>query len=316
MPRTKNLTISLNYVRFCAWARFRVCGEVGHSNALKSWYTPQHIVPETIVTTITIVGHLHPDLDCLAAMWMLQRWGNLAEAELQFVPAGTTLDNRPVDADPHIIHVDTGNGRFDHHMTADTSLSGSELVRRVVAPDDPVLERMVDTVTLLDHAHAEGGTAPTLLDLIEGLNLLHPDAPQTVAAHSFVALDAWHARESKQSRLEVAFENRIEFDTPWGFGIAMESEDGGSSRLAFRAGAVLYIYRDGKRNVGIIARSRSAVDLTQVLRDIRRIDPDADWYLHPSKRLLVCGTPKAPPRTPSHLSLDELIGVLRGDYLF
>jgi hypothetical protein len=96
----------------------------------------------------------------------------------------------------------------------------------------------------------------------------------------------------------------------------MESPDGGSSRLAFREGAVLYIYRDGKGNVGVVARSRSAVDLSQVLRDLKRLDPDADWYLHPSKRLLVCGTPKAPPKKPSRLSLDELVGVLRGDYLF
>jgi hypothetical protein len=249
-------------------------------------------------------------------MWILRRWGGLDHAVLRFVPAGTTLNDMPVDSDPAIIHVDTGNGQFDHHMTADTSLSAAELVRRTVAAEDAVLERMVDVITLLDHARAEGGTAPNLLDLIEGLNLLHPNAPEAVATTTFVNLDAWHAREAKQSRLEAAFDNRIEFDTPWGFGIAMESEDGGSSRLAFRAGAVLYIYRDGKGNLGIVARSRSAVDLTQVLQDLRRIDPDADWYLHPSKRLLVCGTPKAPPRTPSRLSLDELVGVLRGDYLF
>lgn len=276
----------------------------------------QHSVTETIVTNITIVGHLHPDLDCLAAMWILRRWGGLDQAELRFVPAGTTLNGQPADSDPNIIHVDTGNGRFDHHMTADTSLSAAELVRRAVAPDNMVLERMVDVITLLDHARAEGGTAPNILDLIEGSNLLHPETPHEVANATFINLDAWHEREAKQSRLEAAFENRIEFDTPWGFAIAMESEDGGSSRLAFRAGAVLYVYRDGKGNLGIVAKSRSSVDLTQVLRDLRRIDRDADWYLHPSKRLLVCGTPKAPPRAPSRLSLDELIGVLRGDHLF
>jgi hypothetical protein len=249
-------------------------------------------------------------------MWILRRWGGLDRAQLRFVPAGTTLNDIPADADPTIVHVDTGNGRFDHHMTADTSLSAAELVRRAVAPEDAVLERVVDVITLLDHARAEGGTAPNMIDLIEGLNLLHPDAPEQVAATTFINLDAWLAREAKQRRLEAAFDNRVEFDTPWGFGIAMESEDGGSSRLAFRAGAVLYIYRDGKGNMGIIAQSRSAVNLTQVLHDVRRIDPDADWYLHPSKRLLVCGTPKAPPKTPSRLSLDELVGVLRGDYLF
>ncbi len=271
---------------------------------------------ETAVTRSTIVGHVYPDLDCLAAMWMLRRWGGYADAALQFVPAGTTLHNHPADADPDIIHVDTGNGRFDHHMTADTSLSAAELVRRTVAADDTVLERMVDVITLLDHARAEGGTAPNIVDLIEGLNLLYVDQPEAVATAAFVTLDAWHAREAKHARLEAAFDNRVEFDTPWGFAIAMESPDGGSSRLAFREGAVLYIYRDGKGNVGVVARSRSAVDLSQVLRDLKRLDPDADWYLHPSKRLLVCGTPKAPPKKPSRLSLDELVGVLRGDYLF
>jgi hypothetical protein len=68
--------------------------------------------------------------------------------------------------------------------------------------------------------------------------------------------------------------------------------------------------------MGIAARSRSNVDLTPVYRDLRRIEPDADWYLHPSKRLLLCGTAKAPPRVPSKLSLEELVGVLRGDFLF
>lgn len=249
-------------------------------------------------------------------MWMLRRWGGFADAALAFVPAGTTLHDQHADSEPSVIHVDTGNGRFDHHMSADTSLSAAELVRRAVMPDDAVLERMVDVITLLDHARAEGGSAPTIIDLIDGLNLLYPEQPDQVATATFVSLDAWLAREAKHHRLEAAFENRIEFDTPWGFGIALESPDGGSSRLAFRAGAVLYIYRDGKGNVGVVARSRSVVDLSQVLRDLRRIDPDADWYLHPSKRLLVCGTPKAPPCTPSRLSLDELVGVLRGDYLF
>ena len=249
-------------------------------------------------------------------MWILRRWGGLADALLRFVPAGTTLNGAKVDSDPQIIHVDTGHGRFDHHHIADVTLSAAELVRRAVAPDDEVLRRMTHTVTLLDHARAEGGTAPTICDLIAGLNLLYPDTPETVALTTFVHLDAWYAYESRQVNLEAAFARRVEFDTPWGPGVAMESDDGGSARLAYGTGAVLYVYRDGKGNMGIIARSRAPVDLTPVLRDLRRIDPQADWYLHPSKRMLVCGTPKAPPQVPSRLSLTELVGVLRGDHLF
>jgi hypothetical protein len=267
-------------------------------------------------TVPLIVGHLSPDIDCLCAIWILRRWDGLDHAALRFVPSGQTLDGAPVDSDPQITHVDTGNGRFDHHGSVNHSLSATELVRRAVAPHETVLERMAEAVTRLDHALATPGTAPNICELIEGFNALYPETPEAVARAMFDNFDAWYAHEAKQVRLEKAFGQRIEFDTPWGFGIAMESDDGGSSRLAYREGAILYAYRDGKNNMGIAAKSRAPVDLTQVLHDLKRIDPQADWYLHPSKRLLLCGTPKSPPRVPSRLSLEELVGVLRGDHLF
>lgn len=263
-----------------------------------------------------IVGHLSPDIDCLCAIWILRRWHDLEHAALRFVPSGQTLDGAPPDSDPQILHVDTGRGRFDHHSSVDHSLSATELVRRECAPDDGVLKRIAQDVTRLDHALAEGGTAPNICDLIDGFNALYPDTPEQVAQAMFANFDAWYASEAKHMRLEKAFAERIEFDTPWGFGIAMESDDGGSSRLAYSEGAVLYAYRDGKGNMGIAAKSRAQVDLTQVLRDLKRLDPQADWFLHPSKRMLLCGTPKSPPRVRSKLTLEELVGVLRGDHLF
>lgn len=263
-----------------------------------------------------IVGHLSPDVDCLCAIWILRRWGGFDDATLRFVPSGQTLDGIPADSNPAIIHVDTGRGRFDHHSADDHTLSATELVRRACAPDEAVLERIAHDVTRLDHALATGGTAPDICDLIDGFNALYPKTPEAVASAMFANFDAWYASEAKQVRLETAFARRIEFDTPWGFGIAMESDDGGSSRLAYGAGAVLYAYRDGKGNMGIAAKSRTSIDLTQVFHDLKRIDPQADWYLHPSRRLLLCGTPKSPPRVPSSLTLDQLVGVLRGDYLF
>jgi len=65
---------------------------------------------------MTIVGHLAPDLDCLTAIWILIRFGGAANAALEFVPAGETFEQRQVDIDPRIVHVDTGGGRYDHHQ--------------------------------------------------------------------------------------------------------------------------------------------------------------------------------------------------------
>jgi hypothetical protein len=260
-----------------------------------------------------IVGHLAPDLDCLAAMWVLVRFGN-SGAELEFVPAGRTLHDQAVDAQPEIVHVDTGGGRFDHHHSADPGLSASELVRRAVAPSDKALRRLVDQVTRIDNVDASPDSMPaffTVNELIAGLNSLFPDDPRQVARAMFANLDAWYEQEQRQVRLERAFERRTEFQTRWGLGIAMDSDDGGSSRLAYSHGAVLYAYRDRRGYMGVAAQRRSPVDLSAVYRELKRVDPGADWYLHPSNRLLLCGTPKAPPRQPSSLSLDELVTVLK-----
>ncbi len=267
----------------------------------------------SVQTIRTIVGHLAPDLDCLVAMWILIRFGGATQADLAFVPAGRTLDGHHADIDPLTIHVDTGGGQFDHHQYADTSLSAAELVRRVVAPDDPALQRLVQDVTRLDHALS---TAPGeaaffhINDLIAGYNELFPTDPHQVVERMLPNFDAWYQHEQRHLRLEQAFVQRMEFSTPWGLGIAMQSDDGGSSRLAYRHGAVLYAYRDGQGNMGIAAQSRSAVNLEPIYVDLKRVDAEADWYLHPNRRMLLCGTAKAPPRQPSQLSLEELVQMI------
>jgi hypothetical protein len=260
-----------------------------------------------------IVGHLAPDLDCLAAIWILVRFGDASDADLLFVPAGQSLNHASPDADPAIIHVDTGGGRFDHHHTADTSLSAAELVRRVVNPGDLALQRLVDQVTRIDHAIAGPMRQPVffnITDLIAGYNALYPNHPHHVARAMLPNLDAWYEHESRHLRLEQAFSDRMEFQTRWGLGIAMQSDDGASSRLAYGCGAVLYAYRDGRGYMGIAAQRRSAVDLQDVYVDLLRIDGHADWFLHPNHRLLLCGTPKSPPEHASSLSLEELVDVI------
>lgn len=266
-----------------------------------------------MVTPKIIVGHLAPDLDCLAAIWMLIRFGGATEAELCFVPAGSTLADAPADADPTIVHVDTGGGMFDHHHSLDPNLSAAELVRRALRPGDAALSRLVDQVTRIDHAEAHAGRMPIFFninDLITGYNALYPNRPHHVAQAMLPNFDAWYEHEVRQIRLERAFDRRLEFPTQWGLGIAMQSDDGASSKLAYNHGAVLYAYRDRRGYMGVAAQRRSTVDLEPVYLNLKQVDADADWYLHPNHRLLLCGTPKAPPRHPSMLSLEQLVEVL------
>jgi hypothetical protein len=250
-----------------------------------------------------LVGHLSPDLDCLAALWMLRRWGGYAAAPVEFVPAGAR------HASPLAIHVDTGGAGFDHHQL-DAELSSAELVRRAVRPDDWALEQVVMAVSDDDQARAGEGVALRARDLVQGLNAQHPDQPAEVLRLMEANFAAWYAAAARREEQRRDFANRIEFETPWGLGVAVESPAGVASRDAYGMGAVLFAYRDGRGWMGVAAQARSAVDLSAVYAELRRIDGRADWYLHPNRRLLLCGSPKAPPRTPSALSLDDLIDVL------
>ncbi|MFN5059334.1 MAG: hypothetical protein ACK5GU_05365 [Chloroflexota bacterium] len=259
----------------------------------------------------TIVAHLAPDLDCIAAIWIFKRFGGAQDVKLRFVPAGATLDNLPADSDPSVVHVDTGHGRFDHHQRHVTTLSAAELVRRTVASHDVALERMVRQVTIIDNGLPSDRSGCDLGMLADSFNILYEDDPERVVALMLPALDAWYAHEVRQAHMAQAFTERIEFHTPWGRGIAVESPYGGSSTMAYRAGAVLSIYRhSGHGWMGVAAQARSQVDLRSLAAKLAVIDANADWYLHPSHRLLLCGTAKAPAKRISRLSLRELIEVI------
>jgi hypothetical protein len=259
-----------------------------------------------------IVGHLAPDLDCLAAIWILMRFGGLDDAELKFVSAGETLEQHPPDSLAHVIHVDTGGGRFDHHTRPQHDVCAAELVRRAIAPRDMALERLTAQVNQIDHARDRSSGFFNIQSLVSGYNALFPHHPHHVAYAMFPNLDAWYESERRQIQIEEAFRQRLEFITPWGLGIAMDSADGGSSRLAFRQGAILYAYRNAEGWMGVTAPARSTVDLSPVYQSLQLVDHQADWYLHPNRRLLLCGTAKAPPQTPSRLSLIELVRVIQG----
>lgn len=55
------------------------------------------------------------------------RFDGASDAELDFVPAGSTWHDPAPDANPQIIHVDTGGGRYDHHQRKSRTLCSAGL---------------------------------------------------------------------------------------------------------------------------------------------------------------------------------------------
>ena len=106
----------------------------------------------------TIVTHIGPDLDAITSIWLaktfLPAW---EEASLAFVPAGATLEGKPPDDNPEILHVDTGFGTFDHHQT-DADTCAAKLVLEYLLEQNEIkkslqepLLRMIEVVKDFDH---------------------------------------------------------------------------------------------------------------------------------------------------------------------
>lgn len=271
----------------------------------------------------TIVTHIGPDLDAITSVWLVKTFfSDWEEAGLAFVPAGKTLENKDPDSDPNIIHVDTGFGKFDHHQT-DADTCASLLVYAEVKKlhgTDPALERMLAIVNDVDHFREVYYPNPTadfwdfgLVAQIDGWRLIYADNPIKLVELGLLALDgiykmfqnkAWAEKEIK--------EKSVEFQTKWGRGIALETVNDEVVHLAQKMGYVLAVRKDPKKGyLRIKSLPRDEIDLTPLYNRLRVEEPQATWFLHASRHMVLNGSSKNPDMRPSKRPLTEIINVIK-----
>jgi len=261
-----------------------------------------------------LVTHFNPDLDACTAVWLLTRYV-LQEEDIryEFVPVGTGRQVLSTHSRERLIYVDTGGGKYDHHATSEYVCAAS-LVAREHSLRDPAVAKMVEYALAVDHGEvlASDVGAFDLLNILEGLNKLHPDDPELVLKLTLSCLDAIHVTLSDLIEAREDLKRGIPFETELGKGIALVTSNRQARYLAHRSGFEVFVYIDPDRGFrGFMAPGESQVDFTSVYRRIVEIEPHADWFLHSSKQLLLCGSSKAPGKRLSSLSLEEMIDVLR-----
>jgi len=289
-----------------------------------------------------IVTHSMPDMDAITSAWIIKRFlPGWEEAEIKFVFAGDKYrDKVPVEDNDfanaiekygkdEVIHVDTGMGPLDHHQVSDDMVCGAtrsldfvELVKKNSKLKDEKLEavkRMVGVVVDDDHFKEVFRPDPladyhdfSIVTVLEGLKLQKPNEDMFYLEYVFQALDA----------LLHAFENRIwaeeeikkgqEFKVEQGKALAMDSINDSAIKLAQIMDYVLVIRRDPRKGyVRIKATPNSDIDLTHAYEQLKKMDPDATWFLHVSRKMLLNGTSKNPKMKPTKLKLDAIISVLK-----
>lgn len=270
----------------------------------------------------TVVTHIGPDLDAITSVWLAKTFlPGWEEANIAFVPAGTTLGKLDPDMNPEIMHVDTGFGRFDHHQTdADTcaSVLVYEEVRRLRGAD-PVLERMVAVVNDVDHFREvfyPNASADYwefwMVGQIDGWRLIHADDPLKIMDLGFQSLDGIYKVMQNKMWAEKELESATEFPTRWGKGAGFETVNDEVIHQAQKRGYAVVIRKDPKKGyVRIKTLPKDEIDLTPLYERLKADEPDATWFLHASRHMVLNGSTKNPEMRPSKRPLSELVTVAR-----
>ena len=298
-----------------------------------------------------IVTHTSPDWDAIGGVWLLKKYlPGWQDASVKFVPAGQRLEGSAIQAndDPieiidedEVIHVDTGLGPLDHHQTSDQNVSGtsrawdyvrSEMKKAGIEPNEEhqeAVSRIVRTIVAIDHFKEVFWADPaadyhefSFLGLLDGLKLLKPDEDDYYVTFGIECLESYmHQFENRIWAEREIKENGQPFTTKWGKGLGFETLNDTVIKLAQKMGYTIVVRKDPRKGyVRIKARpvsekekaeGKEDIDLTPVYEKVKEWDPEATWFLHVSKKMLLNGTPKNPKMVPSKLSLDDIIEIIK-----
>lgn len=294
-----------------------------------------------------VVTHTSPDWDAIGSVWLIKRflpgWDN---AGVSFVPAGlrykdlklkdqNTNDPIEIISQDEVIHVDTGLGPLDHHQTSDKNVCGmsltweyvqSEMAKAGIHMSDVHIEaitRIVRLVVDIDHFGEVFWSNPaadhhefSLLGVLEGLKQEKQEQDDFYLKFGIDCLNALMHTFENRIWAEREIENAKKFVTRYGTGLGFETLNDTVLKLAQKMGYVLVVRKDPRKGyVRIKAkpdseRDKNEIDLTLAYEMLKKIDPDATWFLHVSKKMLLNGTPKNPKMVPTKLKLDDIIKVL------
>ena len=182
------------------------------------------------------------------------------------------------------------------------------------------LVRLVDVVNQIDHFREVYYPNPSadfydfsLASILDGWRFIYGDNHQKLVELGIITLDGIYKKFQDKVWAEKEIKTAgLEFKTKWGNAIGIETINDEVVRVAQKLGFIIAVRKDPKKNfVRVKALPNSKVDLTQYYNKLKKLDPEATWYLHVSHKMLLNGSMKNPQSRPTKLTLKEIIEVLK-----
>jgi len=274
-----------------------------------------------------IVTHTNPDLDAVTAVWLIKRFlPGWEEAEINFCKYQSTYGDKPVDSDSNILHVDIGEGKLDHHQLEEIT-SAAKLCFNYIKQqrkgqllkelDEKALVQIIEVVTEVDNARdlnwPEVDAARNnfyLHVLIAGIRGM-AGSDEEAMTFGLKGMDAVFHQVKKSIDAQEELKKGVKFESQWGKAIAIETGNDNVLWEGEKKGYCLVIRKDPETGgARIYARYDTKVDLTKAYNKFKEMDPDSEWYLHQSKKLLL-NMASGKEMKPTKLTLNQIIEVLK-----
>ncbi len=267
----------------------------------------------------TLVTHINPHLDDIAAIWLIKKFfKGFEDATIEFISQSQT-DKVSGQESEDKIFLGTGKGRFDEHKgdleESAMSLVWNEIKKTGLSPVDEIevkaLDEMAKINTLYDRGKVPAGDFDefSLESFIRSFKNTPEDSLKTVNLGCEI-LDRILPQMKRRQKMLRDFDKRVEFDTKWGKGMAIESEAFNKS-FGYKHGFDIVIQKGTTSgNVGITTPGYKDNDISEIYHKLKEID-QADWFLHHSNKMVLCGAGSAPDAKKTKLSLPELIDLVK-----
>lgn len=280
-----------------------------------------------------IITHISPHLDEIVAIWLIQKFDpGWADCQVDYKatnPQGGEVDLEAVDKDPDVLYLGLGRSKFDEHKLdkeaaahdCAATLVWKDIKSRGLSPTDPdklagiekllefILKEDTGELKSMDHFLSDF----TIEALWAGFSQYNRGDSEKKLAYGLPLVDYMVTNLTNVAGAERELQTKAQkFETPWGPAVAIESESGTVGTRAYRQGYVLLIGINPKLGYRrFTGKTGSEVDLTDAYNKLKELDPDADWYLHQSKRMLLSGSHSAPNVKISKLSLQQLVDIVK-----
>lgn len=265
----------------------------------------------------TLVTHINPHLDDIFAIWLLKKYDpKFRDFEIDFISASHDKGGEETESK---VFIGTGGGKFDEHKEGLATCAGSlvyeYLKKENLLPSNNLeikaLESMVEWNKLIDM-----GLAPTsefgefsIQAFIRSKDSKKDSSWGDVSLGRKILNRVLVVQIRTQESLKD-WGSRVEFEAKFGKTIAIKSNSV-DRPFCKRMGGDLFLIVSPKYNGVQFFTPSHEIDLSPIYEKVKQMDPEADWFLHQSHHMVLCGSSAAPDAHPTKLTFEQLIEVAK-----